>query len=142
MQLMLDENLSPDLVRTGQRRGYFTTSTRDLGRLGKKDFRVIPYCHDHDFVLVTPDLGDPRVLSARAGIHPGLIEFESEDDAGKTINFTLMEEMLESVITYIEEQAEIAGESPALFMMNKVVEVKLDGHCEHFDLPDLGEADQ
>jgi len=73
MRLLLDENLSPDLARVAHERGSYATSSRDLDWLGLKDHELIPRCIDNDFALCTTDGGDPPLLAAAAGLHPGLI---------------------------------------------------------------------
>lgn len=135
MKVLVDENLSPDLAPVGNGRGYYTTSTRDLDLLGRKDFRLIPYCLEHEYTLATIDDGDPKELIEGAGIHSGLIVFEGEDDTGTAINLERMKAMFDAALTYIEQQASSARGTPASFMTNTVVEVGIDRCCRHYDLP-------
>lgn len=128
MRSFVDENLTPDLAELGNARGYFTTSSRDLGLLGRKDFQLIPFCIDHDYVLMTIDEGDPKALAEASGLHPGLIFLDA-------YSYEDMFRLAGAALDYIEQEAAAASEDPASFMVNKVVEVVASGNCSHFDLP-------
>lgn len=129
MRILIDENLSPDLAAVGNQRGYFTTSTRDLGLLGRKDFQLVPYCIENDYVIMTIDAGDPKDIAEASGLHPGLILLEGGG------NYEHMIQMATAALDHIDHEAAAAGEDSAAFMANKAVEVALDGSCHHYDLP-------
>ena len=94
-----------------------------------KDHELVPYCLANDYVLMTIDDGDPRRLAAASGLHPGLILLACGG------GYDRMVEIVTAAIDYVERMATGAGEGPATFMANKVVEVGLDGACQHHDLP-------
>lgn len=128
MKILVDENLTPDLTQLGNDRGYYTTCVLHLGLVGRKDFQLVPYCIEHDYVLMSIDDGGPKDLAEAEGIHPGLIflDVQGYDDM-----FT----QAATALDYIEEQAALARDDTAAFMVNKVVEVAGDGTCQHYDLP-------
>jgi len=128
MKILVDENLTPDLTQLGNARGYYTTSVVHLGLVGLKDFQLIPYCIEHDYVLMSIDDGDPKDLAETAGLHPGLIFLDVQ---GYDHMFTLATAALD----YLEEQAAAAGEEPGSFMVNRVIEVAGYGTCQHYNLP-------
>lgn len=128
MKILVDENLTPDLTQLGNERGYYTTCVLHLGLVGRKDFQLVPYCIEPDYVLMSIDDGDPKDLAEAEGIHPGLIFLDVQ---GYDHMFTLAA----TGLYYLEEQAAAAGEEPAAFMVNKVIEVASDGSCQHYDLP-------
>lgn len=128
MRILVDENLTPDLAELGNMRGYFTTSSRDLGLLGRKDFQLVPFCIDNDYVLMTIDEGDPKALAEASGLHPGLIFVDA-------YSYEDMFRLAGAALDYIEQEAASAGEAPASFMVNRVVEVAASGSCSRFDLP-------
>lgn len=128
MKILVDENLTPDLVRLGNERGYYTTCVLHLGLAGRKDFELVSYCIENDFVLMSIDDGDPKTLAESEGIHPGLVFLDAR-------GYDHMFIQAVAAIDYIEEQAAAAGEEPTSFMVNKVVEVAADGTSRHYDLP-------
>lgn len=128
MKILVDENLTPDLAQLGNERGHYTTSVPHLGLAGRKDFELVPYCIEHDYVLMSIDDGDPKALADAAGVHPGLIFIDA-------VNYEAMFSEAAAAIDYIEERAAVADEDPASFMVNKVVERDEDGEWNHYDLP-------
>jgi predicted nuclease of predicted toxin-antitoxin system len=132
LKILVDENLTPDLAQLGNARGYYTASVPHLGLAGRKDSALIPYCIEHDYVLMSIDDGDPKALADAAGVHPGLVFIDGA-------NYQAMFSEAAAAIDYIEERAAAAGEDPASFMINTVVERDESGEWKHYDLPD-GEA--
>lgn len=128
MKILVDENLTPDLTKLGNERGYYTTCVLHLGLVGHKDFQLVPYCIEHDYVLLSIDDGDPKDLAEAEGIHPGLIFIDAQ---GYDDTF----QQTETAIDYIEQQATLNNETPATFMVNKIVERDENGSWTHYDLP-------
>lgn len=128
MKLWIDEDLSPSLVEVCHDAGYEATSVRDRGKLSTKDHALAEILLDEGWVLVTNNAGDFLKLADRAGLHPGLVFIE--------LGSAQMERhWLAAAIAHIERQATAAEEATAQFMVNRVVEVDVDGACSDFEWP-------
>ncbi len=132
MKVWVDEDLTPDIVRVANRRGYLATCNRDRSRLGVPDETLMPEVTREDYVFMTDNRDDfERLYEGRGDVHPGLIfvpgggSAETQcDRAGRALE-------------YIEQRAEAAHVSPADWMVNKLVE--MDRHTEElaaYMLPD------
>jgi hypothetical protein len=82
-RLLIDECLSPELVQLAIEAGHVeSSSVRDRGRLGLKDWELMVYVIQEDFVLVTRNAQDfrgageanPGGLHGSAEVHAGLIQ--------------------------------------------------------------------
>lgn len=73
MRLLIDECLSPALVREAQRSGFEAYHLAHLGRAASKDWAVVAYALSADMVLVTNNASDFRRLYAAQQLHPGLV---------------------------------------------------------------------
>jgi predicted nuclease of predicted toxin-antitoxin system len=72
MRLLLDENISPALVRLLADLGVYSQPVPHVGLAGRPDHAVWQYALDHDFAVVTTNARDfISLLDAPA--HPGLI---------------------------------------------------------------------
>lgn len=58
MRLLLDENISPALVRLLADIGVYSQSVPHVGLAGRPDHVVWQYALDHDFAVVTTDARD------------------------------------------------------------------------------------
>ena len=85
-RLLIDECLSPELAQLAIDAGHVeSTSVRDRGRLGLKDWELMEYVIQEDFILVTRNAQDfrgagkanPGGLHAEAEVHAGLICLDS-----------------------------------------------------------------
>ncbi len=64
-RLLIDECLSPELVQLAIAAGHVeSTCVRDRGRLGLKDWELMAYVIEEDFILVTRNAQDFRVLAS------------------------------------------------------------------------------
>ena len=64
-RLPIDECLSPELVQLAIAAGHVeSTCVRDRGRLGLKDWELMAYVIEEDFILVTRNAQDFRVLAS------------------------------------------------------------------------------
>ena len=86
-RLLIDECLSPELVQLAVDAGHIeSTCIRDRGRLGIKDWELVNYLFEHDFILVTLNaqdfrgtgIADPGGPYSKTDLHPGLICLNSE----------------------------------------------------------------
>ncbi len=85
-RLLIDECLSPELAQLAIEAGHVeSTSVRDRGRLGLKDWELMEYIVQEDFILVTRNPQDfrgagkanPGGLHGVAEVHAGLICLDS-----------------------------------------------------------------
>jgi predicted nuclease of predicted toxin-antitoxin system len=128
MRVIIDENLSPDLVSIARSRGYYATCNRDMGWLGLKDHVLLPLCIAANLTFCTIDAGDPARLAERAEVHAGLILLAKADYGGSAV-------LLEEAFSYIEARAASSGETPESFMINRVVEHDEAGEWSDRELP-------
>jgi predicted nuclease of predicted toxin-antitoxin system len=73
LAFLIDENLSPDLAKLAQARGYRALHATWAGLCGKPDHRVAEFAASRDFILVTNDLVDFERIYRRRKDHPGII---------------------------------------------------------------------
>jgi predicted nuclease of predicted toxin-antitoxin system len=73
MKFLVDECLSPNLVAVARRRGHEAAHVAHVGRAGWKDWNVVRYASEGDFVLVTNNADDFRRLYAAQALHAGLV---------------------------------------------------------------------
>jgi len=73
VRFLIDECLTVELAREAERDGYEAHHIAHLGRASWKDWALRDYAIRHDFVLVTNNASDFRVLYAATDLHPGLV---------------------------------------------------------------------
>ena len=73
MRFLIDECLSVDLVAVAGESGHEAQHVAHIGRAGWKDWNVVRYARDGDFVLVTNNASDFRQLYAAQPLHAGLV---------------------------------------------------------------------
>jgi predicted nuclease of predicted toxin-antitoxin system len=129
VRLWFDEDLSPSLVQVAEDCGFEATCNRDRGMLGSKDPELREAIQQEEFVLVTDNAADFTPMLVRDGIHPGLVVLPG------TVRRDRQQSLASIVIGYIVQLAHDAGESPADFMVNKLVEIDARGQCSASDLP-------
>lgn len=72
IRLLLDENISPALVRPLADLGVYSQSVPHVGLAGRADHAIWRYALDHDFAVVTTNARDFIEL-LDGPVHPGLI---------------------------------------------------------------------
>lgn len=72
IRLLLDENISPSLVRRLAEIGVYAQSVPHVGLSGRFDHEIWKYALDHDFAVVTMNARDFIPL-LDVEVHPGLI---------------------------------------------------------------------
>ena len=112
MRFLIDECLTVDLVTVAGESGHEAQHVAHIGRAGWKDWNVVRYARDGDFVLVTNNASDFRQLYAAQPLHAGLIVLIP------TVTRTVQKRLFKAAL---EELATI-GEP-----INRVLEVDLDG---------------
>jgi len=74
MKFLIDECLSPTLVRLAHERGYGeSTHVAWLGLRSRKDWSIVRRAVDAGYVLVTNNTTDFTTLVSRETVHPGLV---------------------------------------------------------------------
>jgi predicted nuclease of predicted toxin-antitoxin system len=73
VRFLIDECLTVDLVTVAGQCGYEAQHVVHVGRAGWKDWNVVRYASDGDFVLVTNNASDFRQLCAAQPLHAGLV---------------------------------------------------------------------
>jgi predicted nuclease of predicted toxin-antitoxin system len=73
VRFLIDECLTVDLVTVAGKSGHEAQHVAHVGRAGWKDWNVIRYARDGDFVLVTNNASDFRELYATQPLHAGLV---------------------------------------------------------------------
>lgn len=129
MKLWIDECLSPTLVRTANERGYWGTCNRDRGLLGALDENLHRVVLDEEAVFVTNNEADFVALARRANLHSGLVVMPQTDT--RDAQWPL----LDAALDHIETRAASASETPAVWMINRYVEVSPEGSTTDDVLP-------
>lgn len=124
MKLLLDENLSPRLVRRLADLGIFAAHVAHLGRAGLSDFELFHYAYERDMAVVTLNAADFLTLAADCDLHPGILVL-------RVAGLTAEEQWahLEPVVTALQNEA--AGEG----LVNEVVEIVGVGQFKRYPLP-------
>ena len=112
MRFLIDECLTVDLVTVAGQSGHEAQHIAHVGRAGWKDWNVVRYARDGDFVLVTNNASDFRELYATQPLHAGLVILIP------VVNRVLQQKLFRVAL---DELAAI-GEP-----VNSVLEVDLDG---------------
>jgi len=116
VKFWIDECLTPTLVGCVNAHGYEATCTRDRGLLGMQDDELLTIAINEERVFVTNNHADFTGLCANAELHTGLVVLPQRPRDAQL-------PLLDNAIAHIERHAERAGETPADWMLNRVVEV-------------------
>lgn len=79
-QLLIDENLTPALVKFARSRGFSSRHVNDVNLQGKSDKEVVNYAIKNSLVVVTNNMADFRSRYRHRKLHPGLIFLACEVD--------------------------------------------------------------
>jgi predicted nuclease of predicted toxin-antitoxin system len=122
VRFLIDECLTVDLVEVAAQAGHEAQHVARVGKAGWKDWNVVRYAADGDFVLVTNNASDFRRLYAAQLLHAGLV-----------ILIPAVDRVLQQRLfrTALDEFA-ILGEP-----VNQVIEVDLVGDDVTFAVYDL-----
>ena len=125
MRFLIDECLTVDLVTVAGQSGHEAQHIAHVGRAGWKDWNVVRYARDGDFVLVTNNASDFRRLYAAQPLHAGLIILIP------VVDRALQRKLFRAAL----DELGAIGEP-----INRVLEVDLDGEEVTIDLYDLPPA--
>ena len=123
MRLLLDEHISPALVRRLAECGVYAQAVPHVGLSGRTDREVWKYGLDHDFVVVTTNARD-FIQLLNVDVHPGLIVLR---ESGLT-----RDEQWDRIWPVIEY---VKGSGDDDLLINKLVEVVGIGRFEIRKLP-------
>jgi predicted nuclease of predicted toxin-antitoxin system len=118
MKFLIDECLGTGLVQVAINAGHLAQHVAHIGLQGTKDWRLVPFLIQEDFVLVTRNSDDFRGKGGKPGyltsndLHPGLICLNAEN-----MNGALMVELFRAALDYISRKNIVD-------LMNQVLEVK------------------
>ena len=112
MRFLIDECLSVDLVAVAGECGHEAQHVAHVGRAGWKDWNILRYAAESDFVLVTNNASDFRQLYAAQPLHAGLVVLIPV--VGRAMQRSLFRAALDELT--------VIGEP-----VNRVLEVDLDG---------------
>jgi predicted nuclease of predicted toxin-antitoxin system len=125
VRFLIDECLSVDLVAVAGQAGHEAQHVARVGRAGWKDWNVVRYARDGDFVLVTNNASDFRRLYASESLHAGLVILIPAVDR------SLQQKLFRAAL----DELAVTGEP-----INRVLEVDLEGDDITLALYDLPQA--
>jgi len=111
MRLLLDENISPALVRLLADIDVYSQSVPHVGLAGRADHVVWRYALDHNFAVVTTNARD-FISLFDVPVHPGLIVLR---EGGLS-----RQEQWERLIPVVEHVKKSGDED---FLLNKLIEI-------------------
>ncbi|HXW92463.1 MAG TPA: DUF5615 family PIN-like protein [Terriglobales bacterium] len=123
MRLLLDENLSPALVRLLADIDVYSLSVPHVGLAGRADHVVWQYALDHGFAVVTTNAQDFIAL-LDVPVHPGLIVFR-ESGLSRQEQW----ERLRPDVEHVKK----SGED---FLLNKLIEIARVGEFKIRQIPE------
>lgn len=126
IQFLIDENLSPQLVKTAQAFGYAAYHVAHRGWSALTDPQVLRRVLAENLTIVTNNWDDFRPMLARTEVHPGIVVI---------LPNVRRERQVELFTVALEA---IRDHDPPLDMVNTVLEVHADGTVVMYALPDNG----
>ena len=111
IRLLLDEHISPSIVRRFAEEGVYAQSVSHIGLSGQSDPSIWRYALDNDFTVVTTNARD-FIKLLNIEIHPGLIVLR---EGGLT-----REEQWDRLAPVIEH---IKASGDDDFVLNKLIEI-------------------
>jgi predicted nuclease of predicted toxin-antitoxin system len=126
VRFLIDECLSVDLVTLAGEAGHDAQHIAHVGRAGWKDWNVVRYASEGDFILATNNASDFRQLYAAQPLHAGLVILIPA--VSRVVQRRLFKAVLDELATIGEP-------------VNRVLEADLDGDevmLTLYDLPPTG----
>jgi predicted nuclease of predicted toxin-antitoxin system len=111
MRLLLDENISPALVRLLAQVDVYSQSVPHVGLAGRPDHVIWQYALDHDFAVVTTNARDFIAL-LDVPVHPGLIVLRRSG-----LSREEQWEWLKPILEFVKKS------SDEDFLLNKLIEI-------------------
>jgi predicted nuclease of predicted toxin-antitoxin system len=123
IQFLIDECLTPELVRVAAQHGFGAYHVSHRGWNSKKDSFLLQRLLEDDLTLVTNNWKDFRPMLRRARLHAGAVVVPN-------VALTHQRRLFDLALRAIR----IA--EPPLDMVNTVIEVDVTGRVEVYDLPE------
>lgn len=123
MNLLIDENLSPRLVRWACEQGYPAEAVAHVGLSGARDQTVFAYAYRRNQVVVTVNVGDFMALALGLEVHPGVIALREAELSAEEQWLRL-----QGALTFAQQ--ECGGD-----LLNHVLEVTLDTQLVLHSIP-------
>ncbi len=120
MKFLIDECLSPKLVRVANDRGFEAYHVAHRGWSGDPDFKILQHLIDEELILVTNNQDDFLSLIEDVDIHPGIVVIVENVRQARQVQ--LFKVALDACVTMGD-------------MINAVVEVRNDGTTSLYHLP-------
>ena len=79
MKILLDMNLSPDLVKVLATNGFDTVHWSTIGTANASDREIMTWAKNNDYVIVTHDLDFGTILAIYRETAPSVIQIRTQD---------------------------------------------------------------
>jgi predicted nuclease of predicted toxin-antitoxin system len=123
IRLLLDEHISPSLVRKLGEKGVYAEAVAHVGLSGATDEQIWKYALEHDFTVVTSNARD-FICLLNVELHPGLIVLR---EGGLT-----RDEQWERLKPVVHD---ILRSSDDNLLLNKLVEISAPDEWETREIP-------
>jgi predicted nuclease of predicted toxin-antitoxin system len=124
VKVLVDENLSPELVQRLAARGVAAVHVAHIGMPGASDPEVWRHAFEHDQIVVTINAADFLHLAAGVDLHPGLVVLRVAGGLSRVEQWAWVEPVIVWLIA--------SGET----LVNKAVVVTGKGKFSCVDLPE------
>ncbi len=123
MNLLIDENLSPELVKHLAAKGVAAVHVAHIGMPGASDPEVWRYAFEHDQLVVTINAADFLYLAETVELHPGLVVLRTVGGLTRAEQWAWVEPVIDRLLA--------TGET----LVNKAVVVTGKGRFTTVDIP-------
>jgi predicted nuclease of predicted toxin-antitoxin system len=129
VKLLIDEQLSPQLVARCAQKGLYAVAVPHVGLSGSADATLWRYALENDFVVVTANTRD-FIEPLDVELHPGLIVLR-EGDLSRAEQWERLERALDRILK---------NPDPAGYMINRVVEIMSLQDIRVHEIPPAGRS--
>jgi predicted nuclease of predicted toxin-antitoxin system len=124
VKVLVDENLSPELVRRLADKGVAAAHVAHIGMPGASDPEVWRHAFEHDQIVVTINAADFLHLAAAVDLHPGLVVLRVSGGLSRAEQWAWVEPVVDWLLASAEP------------LLNKAVVVTGVGKFTCVDLPE------
>jgi predicted nuclease of predicted toxin-antitoxin system len=78
MKFLLNENIAPSLSGLLSSIGWQSIHVTSIGLKGVSDHKIVEYCIENDYVIITHDLDYGRIVSLSGKRNPSVLTFRLE----------------------------------------------------------------
>lgn len=104
MKLLIDMNLSPQLVTLLQDAGFNSTHWSEIGDPRATDRKIMEWARKHDYWIITNDLDFGDILAATDALCPSVIQIRTQDLSPNHLN-PILHSIVHQYKSYLEEGA-------------------------------------